>query len=41
MIGIIADTTPDITPVDQLTVGVRFVHESGKPKERLLRTKLE
>lgn len=38
MIGIIADTTPDITHVDQLTVGVRFVDANDKPKERLITT---
>ena len=36
MIGLIEDTTPDITHMDQLTVGVRFVDAKDKPKERLL-----
>lgn len=38
IIGIIADTTPDITHVDQLTVAVRFVDANDMPKERLLTT---
>ena len=38
MIGIIADTTPDITHMDQLTVGVRFIDSNNKPKERLIDT---
>lgn len=38
MIGIIADTTPDVTHVDQLAVGIRYVDKKNKPKERLLIT---
>ena len=38
MIGIIADTTPDITHMDQLTVAARFIDSNDKPKERLIDT---
>ena len=38
MIGIIADTTPDISHMDQLTVAARFIDSNDKPKERLIDT---
>ena len=38
IIGLIADTTPDVSNVDQLTVAVRYVDQNGDVQERLLRT---
>lgn len=37
--AVIADTTPDVSNDDQLTVAVRYVNEKGTPCERLLETK--
>ena len=36
--ALMADTTPDVSNDDQLTVAVRYVNEYGKPCERLLET---
>ena len=38
--AVMADTTPDVSNDDQLTVAVRYVNECGKPCERLLETKI-
>ena len=38
--AVMADTTPDVSNDDQLTVAVRYVNEYGKPCERLLETKI-
>ena len=38
MIGIIADTTPDVSHMDQLTVAARFVDSNDHPRERLIAT---
>ena len=38
-IGVIADTTPDVSNDDQLTVAIRYVNKEGTPCERLLETK--
>ena len=38
--AVMADTTPDVSIDDQLTVAVRYVNECGKPCERLLETKI-
>ena len=38
IIGVIADTTPDISHMDQLTVAARFIDSNNKPKERLIDT---
>ena len=35
----IADTTPDVSNDDQLTVAIRYVNKEGMPCERLLETK--
>ena len=37
--AVIADTTPDVSNDDQLTVAVRYVNEEGTPRERLVETK--
>ena len=39
MFGVSADTTPDLSKVDQMTVVCRFVGTDGTPKERLLSMK--
>ena len=36
IIGVIADTTPDISHMDQLTVSARFINSNNKPKELLI-----
>ncbi len=38
-LGVIADTTPDVSHCDQLTVAVRYVSKEGEPKERLIQTR--
>ena len=37
--GVVADTTPDVAHLDQLTVAVRYVDSEGDPKERLIQTR--
>ena len=38
VIGIITDTTPEVSNIDQLTVAIRYIDENGEVKERLLKT---